>query len=109
MASIPSPPRPLGVLHGDRGDDLKNEAGVEPQVPLDISSIQTNSATKAQEEFRTYDESDTPERVVQHYRDMRTFQTVEFYESMERKYSFEGGNYRCGREGEVWCSIIIST
>ena len=61
---------------------------------IDIKTIQTNSSTKTQEEFRTYDTSETPERVIEHYKDMRTNQTVEFYDRMAEKYSFENGKYR---------------
>ncbi|KAL7526891.1 hypothetical protein ACHAWF_001957, partial [Thalassiosira exigua] len=64
-----------------------------PSVPADAKSIQTNASTKAQEDFRTYD-AETPERVREHYRDMRANQTVAFYEKMEEKYSFENGKYR---------------
>ena len=70
------------------------KAIIEPQVPTDVKSIQTNSSTKTAEEFRTYDETDTPARVLEHYRDMRMYQTVEFYDRMAEKYSFENGNYR---------------
>lgn len=34
------------------------------------------------------------QRVLDHYRDMRTFQTVAFYEKMSQKYSFAHGAYR---------------
>ena len=34
------------------------------------------------------------QRVLDHYRDMRTFQTVAFYEKMSQKYSFEHDKYR---------------
>lgn len=68
--------------------------GVLTTTREEIKSIQTNSQTKAQEEFRTYDLDDTPERVLQHYKDMRTYQTVEFYDRMAVKYSFENGHYR---------------
>ena len=68
-------------------------AASSPDVPTNIKSIQTNSATKAQEEFRTYDDETSP-RVLEHYRDMRMYQTVEFYDRMAKKYSFENGNYR---------------
>mmetsp|Transcript_39209 Transcript_39209/g.68908 ORF Transcript_39209/g.68908 Transcript_39209/m.68908 type:complete len:343 (-) Transcript_39209:85-1113(-) len=67
---------------------------ITPHLPTDIQSIQTNSKTKAQDEFRSYNATETPERVVQHYKDMRMYQTVEFYNRMEVKYSFENGNYR---------------
>ena len=59
-----------------------------------LQSIQTNATTKSLEDFRTYDENTTPARVVQHYKDMRTHQTVEFYQRMEEKYSFQNGHCR---------------
>jgi inositol oxygenase len=62
--------------------------------PPSIKSIQTNATTKKEEEFRTYNITETSERVIQHYKDMRTYQTVEFYNRMEKKYSFENGAYR---------------
>lgn len=45
-------------------------------------------------EFRVYDEITTDKRVIDHYKDMRTFQTVSFYKRMEERYSFEYGKYR---------------
>ena len=64
-------------------------------TPANYQDIQTNSATKIIEDFRTYTrDKDTPDRVVEHYRDMRQFQTLEFYERMEKKYSFESKYYR---------------
>lgn len=56
------------------------------------SDIKTND--KADESFRVYDVQDSPARVVEHYRDMRRFQTLAFYEKMEEKYDFSNGNYR---------------
>ena len=61
-------------------------------VPLDVASIKTNH--KKDDEFRVYDEATSEPRVVQHYKDMRMFQTVEFYRRMEEKYSFANGRYR---------------
>jgi hypothetical protein len=55
-------------------------------------SIKTN--VKKDEDFRIYDENTSEQRVVDHYRDMRTFHTVDFYRRMEQKYSFENGTYR---------------
>eukprot|EP00956_Cyclotella_meneghiniana_P012193 scaffold17296_cov66-Cyclotella_meneghiniana.AAC.6 len=63
--------------------------------PSNYKEIQTNAATKTLEDFRTYtQDEETPARVVEHYRDMRRYQTLEFYERMERKYSFADGTYR---------------
>ena len=59
-----------------------------------IKSIQTNASLKKEDEFRTYNNTDTSERVIQHYKDMRTHQTVEFYERMEQKFTFDNGAYR---------------
>ena len=36
----------------------------------------------------------TPDRVLNHYRNMRTYQTVEFHNRMMQKYTFDNGNYR---------------
>jgi inositol oxygenase len=66
-----------------------------PDAPSNYMDIQTNADTKTLEDFRTYtQDEDTPARVVEHYRDMRQYQTVEFYQRMEKKYSFENGAYR---------------
>jgi len=70
------------------------QAQPEIEIPTDFQSIQTNAGTKELSEFRTYDDTTSPVRVVEHYRDMRTFQTVEFYKRMEEKYSFENGKFR---------------
>jgi len=70
------------------------QAQPEIEIPTDFQSIQTNAGTKELSEFRTYDDTTSPARVVEHYRDMRTFQTVEFYKQMEEKYSFENGKFR---------------
>lgn len=61
-------------------------------IPGSYSAIKTND--KADEEFRVYDVKDSPARVVEHYKDMRRFQTLAFYEKMEKKYDFDNGNYR---------------
>ena len=63
-----------------------------PQIPGDYNTIKTND--KADEQFRIYDVNDSPKRVVEHYRDMRLFQTVDFYRKMEQKYDFSNGTYR---------------
>jgi inositol oxygenase len=71
------------------------DTAMAPATPSNYKSIQTNADTKTIEDFRTYtQDEDTPARVIEHYRDMRRFQTVEFYEKMEKKYSFENGTYR---------------
>ena len=63
-----------------------------PDIPTSHESIKRN--VKKDEDFRVYDENTSEQRVVDHYRDMRTFHTVNFYRRMEQKYSFENGNYR---------------
>lgn len=69
---------------------------VFPEAPVEIpgntTTIKTNE--KADEDFRVYDVTTSAERVVEHYRDMRRFQTVDFYQRMERKYDFSNGSYR---------------
>ena len=57
------------------------------------TAIKTNHE-KQDDEFRVYSEDKTLARVINHYRDMRTYQTVEFYNKMEHKYTFENGHYR---------------
>mmetsp|Transcript_39226 Transcript_39226/g.117958 ORF Transcript_39226/g.117958 Transcript_39226/m.117958 type:complete len:292 (-) Transcript_39226:597-1472(-) len=64
-----------------------------PDIPTDHNAIKTN-AQKSDDDFRIYSEDTTPPRVIRHYRDMRTHQTVEFYRRMEHKYTFENGAYR---------------
>jgi len=61
-------------------------------IPGAYNSIKTND--KADEAFRVYDVNDSPARVVEHYRDMRRFQTLDFYKKMENKYDFSNGKYR---------------
>lgn len=63
-----------------------------PDIPTNYSTIKT--ATKSDDAFRCYDETASEPRVVEHYRDMRRYQTVDFYRRMERKYSFENGQCR---------------
>lgn len=64
-----------------------------PVVPIDYKAIKTND--KEDDKFRVYSaDEDTPARVIEHYRDMRTNHTVEFYKRMEQKYSFENGGRR---------------
>lgn len=62
------------------------------EIPVNHEAIKTNE--KADEEFRVYSQEATPQRVIDHYRDMRTFQTVSFYRKMEQKYDFTNGAYR---------------
>ena len=62
-------------------------------IPTDYSLIKTSE--KNDEAFRVYTvDNETPARVIEHYRDMRTYQTVEFYKKMEKKYTFENGGRR---------------
>lgn len=48
-------------------------------------------ATKPVDEFRNYSNSDRQYTVENHYRDMRSLQTVEFVRKMHQKYSFSNG------------------
>jgi hypothetical protein len=64
----------------------------KPGIPKNFNTIKTDD--KADEDFRIYSEDTSLKRVVEHYRDMRRFQTVDFYRRMEQKYSFENGNFR---------------
>mmetsp|Transcript_30034 Transcript_30034/g.59651 ORF Transcript_30034/g.59651 Transcript_30034/m.59651 type:complete len:320 (-) Transcript_30034:8-967(-) len=74
-SSLPSLDEPS--LHNVKATHLANE------------DIKTGSKDDA--DFRTYDQLTTPERVVEHYRLMRSKQTVEFYDRMAEKYKFEEG------------------
>lgn len=65
---------------------------VRPEIPKDFATIKTN--TKSDEDFRVYTEEGSNGRVIEHYRDMRSKQTVDFYRRMEQKYDFSNGNYR---------------
>lgn len=67
-------------------------SNLTPNIPGNYNTIKTND--KADEEFRIYSVKDSPKRVVEHYRDMRMFHTVDFYRKMEQKYDFSNGNYR---------------
>jgi hypothetical protein len=66
----------------------------DPRPDISTSHENIKTSVKKDDEFRIYDESTSEQRVVDHYRDMRTFHTVDFYRRMEQKYSFENGNYR---------------
>ncbi len=68
-------------------------AETRPEVPKTFDEIKT-STNKEDEEFRVYDEGTSLPRVVEHYRDMRQYQTIEFYRRMEQKYDFTNGTYR---------------
>lgn len=63
-----------------------------PIIPVEFQAIKTNE--KTDDSFRVYTATDSPSRVVDHYRDMRKFQTFEFDKKMEQKYDFSNGNYR---------------
>lgn len=67
-------------------------AAIDIAVPNKFDTIKTNE--KADEEFRIYDANESPERVIEHYRDMRKYHTVDFYRKMEEKYDFTNGKYR---------------
>lgn len=76
----------LGVLRNSQ----ENLVGFD--VPTSYQDIKTND--KADDDFRIYNEDESPQRVVDHYRDMRRYQTVEFYNKMEKKFDFSNGNFR---------------
>lgn len=63
-----------------------------PAIPVEFQTIKTNE--KSDESFRVYTSTDSPSRVVDHYNDMRKYQTVEFYKKMEKKYDFSDGKFR---------------
>ena len=50
--------------------------------------------TKPKSEFRNYVDSDRQDIVSNHYRLMRSNQTVDFVEKMHAKYSFASGRER---------------
>ena len=76
----------------NQNDNVQIMAEVMPDIPVDFQNIKTNE--KSDESFRVYTSTDSPSRVVEHYTDMRQFQTVDFYKKMEKKYDFSNGNYR---------------
>lgn len=69
-----------------------NASLILSDIPRNYDNIKKND--KADDDFRIYSEEASEKRVVDHYRDMRKFQTVNFYQKMEQKYSFENGKYR---------------
>lgn len=73
-------------------DTTTRVEAIPPDIPLEYQTIKTNE--KADESFRVYTTTDSPSRVVEHYTDMRRFQTVDFYKKMEKKYDFSNGKYR---------------
>jgi hypothetical protein len=70
----------------------KVSSETRPDLPKTSESIKTTE--KADEEFRVYSEETSLERVVNHYRNMRLYHTVDFYRRMEQKYTFDNGQYR---------------
>lgn len=72
---------------------MKYPQALRPEIPKTFEDIKT-SHEKSDEDFRVYSEDTSLPRVVEHYRDMRRFQTVEFYRRMEKKYTFENGAFR---------------
>lgn len=71
---------------------MNSEVTTCADVPESTDSIKTND--KKDEEFRVYDSKESPDRVVNHYKDMRKNQTVAFYNKMLHKYDFTNGAYR---------------
>jgi len=65
---------------------MSNEAATQAGI------LHANKGKREAGDFRGYDS--TKQRVLDHYRDMRTSQTVEFYRRMEKKYTFDEGQYR---------------
>jgi inositol oxygenase len=90
------------VFH--HAEKKKTNNGNGNGVPDDddtIEKIKTNYV-KTVNEFRVYDNineeeggSRTPSRVIEHYKDMRSYQTLDFYKRMEKRYDFSNGQYRC--------------
>jgi Myo-inositol oxygenase len=58
-----------------------------------IDAIKTD-ADKSVHDFRSYDAATTDPRVIEHYRDMRQHQTVDFVRRMHIQYSFDNGAHR---------------
>jgi len=63
------------------------------------SILQANTTKSAFDDFRNYNDEIVEQRVLDHYRDMRTHQTVAFYYRMAEKYTF--ANERCRRKMTV--------
>ena len=59
-----------------------NASLIPSDIPRNYDNIKTND--KADDDFRIYSEEASEKRVVDHYRDMRKFQTVNFYQKMEQ-------------------------
>ena len=105
--SIPPVIDDIAMTKDDVMDDDDDAAIVVTSI------LESNTSAKSVGGFRSYGDDDdddddddvrdgafggcggTPKRVLMHYRDMRTYQTVEFHDRMATKYSFEDGKYRC--------------
>jgi len=74
-------------------ETLVEDSQYRPEIPVTFEDIKT-STEKSDEDFRVYDEETSLPRVVEHYRDMRQHQTIEFYRRMEEKFTFDDGKYR---------------
>lgn len=61
------------AMNEDAPTMLVSPASTSPANDHNIKLIQTNASTKAAEEFRNYNVTETAERVIQHYKDMRTY------------------------------------
>jgi len=82
---------------GAKGCAGELESVSMPSVASETSSSskKIEAQSKATEKFRDYSiPHDRSEIVEQHYRLMRSKQTVAFVEKMHAKYSFENGRYR---------------
>lgn len=97
--------------------DVNNAVVVDDNDDVVKSILETNTRSKSIVGFRSYNDTNedidkssitaadddekgeqattaTPERVLNHYRNMRTYQTVDFHTRMMEKYTFNNGKYR---------------
>mmetsp|Transcript_9310 Transcript_9310/g.23699 ORF Transcript_9310/g.23699 Transcript_9310/m.23699 type:complete len:406 (-) Transcript_9310:359-1576(-) len=71
------------------------ETVYRPASTASAAEVKVKEQCKESEKFRDYTlDHDRKDIVTAHYRDMKTFQTVDFVKKMHAKYSFADGAYR---------------
>jgi hypothetical protein len=78
----------------DVKDFRRYDVVVVQDVPVEKDDVADDTMSEQQQQERRQQQKQPQQRVSDHYRDMRTHQTVDFYRRMEVKYSFANGAYR---------------
>jgi hypothetical protein len=78
----------------DAKDFRRYDVVVVKEEPVEDDVVDDTTMSKQQQQELQRRQQQLQQRVSDHYRDMRTNQTVDFYRRMEAKYSFANGAYR---------------